>query len=215
MNNIALKYCNSDYSKGGLCNETTSWGMSAIDFEKITGSVLSSSSCFDKYSSIPCGWTNDLIDNGSLYWFATFYSSTSLATFSWDPIKHYVHFQTSNSFSGVRPVLYLDSSVVVTGGNGTYTDPYTIGNNTFFIMDSGSVVTETSNTNLTLELMTVGATQMCISTDTSVCTNYIDFSNSYSLDLNGYGTGEHLIYVYYKNSNGNIIASIERTIKLV
>ena len=213
LNSVANKYCNIKYSNGGICDSTTSWSINSEDFYKIVSKeLIINGSCYKK-SSLSCGLTNDLIDNGSYYWFANYFNSSFLIWEAWHGMYPIV--VNSSFLYGVRPVLYLDSSVVVTGGSGTYKDPYTIGNNTFFIRDNGSVVTETSNTNLTLELMAVDATQMCISTDTSVCTNYIDFSNSYSLDLSGYGTGEHLIYVYYKNSNGNIIASIERTIKLV
>ena len=48
---IALKYCNSAYAKGGKCDNTTSWAMDATDFQKITGSTLSSSSCFNSFSN--------------------------------------------------------------------------------------------------------------------------------------------------------------------
>ena len=125
LNNTALKYCNSSYAKGGVCNDKTAWAMKASDFEEITGSVLSSSSCYGS-SSRSCGLWNSLIDNGGYYWFATPYNSASSnEVFYWYPSG-----RVDNGYSsivlGVRPVLSLESSVKVTGGTGTYEDPYTI-----------------------------------------------------------------------------------------
>ena len=126
MDNIALKYCNSDYAKGGKCDTTTTWAMDATDFQKITGSTLSSSSCYAKHSNMVCGYTNDLIDNGGFYWLATNYSSSSPRSFYWHPAYRYVNHYTSNFVYGARPVLYLESSIIVVGGSGTYEDPYII-----------------------------------------------------------------------------------------
>ena len=128
LNNQALKYCNSEYSKDGVCNSSTAWAMDADDFKEITGSTLSSSSCYAEYSNMSCGYANDLIDNGSYYWIATPYDSSSSAlVFAWNSNYRRVNDYGSNYARGVRPVLYLESSVYVTGGTGTYTDPYTIG----------------------------------------------------------------------------------------
>ena len=124
----ALKYCNKNYAYGGACNGSTAWAMDAVDFEKITGSSLSSSSCYGSYSDTSCGYTNDLIDNGGYYWFATVYDFTSYDVFNWYPANGRVNSHNSSYLRGVRPVLYLDSSVMVTGGAGTYDDPYIIKN---------------------------------------------------------------------------------------
>ena len=126
MDNIALKYCNSLYSKEGICDGTTSWAMNATDFQKITGSTLSSRSCYVEYSNMACGYTNDLIDNGGYYWFATPYKSSSNYSFYWNPSGRIVNINNSNRVSGVRPVIKLDSSIIVTGGDGTYENPYII-----------------------------------------------------------------------------------------
>ena len=128
MDKVALKYCNSSYTKGGVCDEGTSWAMDVIDFEAITGSVLSSSSCYIKYSNMSCGYTNDLIDNGGYYWFATRYSSSLNFSFNFYPNERRIGSSLSSHVRGVRPVIYFDSSVIVTGGNGTYKDPYLISN---------------------------------------------------------------------------------------
>ena len=130
MNNIALKYCNSAYIKGGVCdsNAVSSGVVHAMnegDFQKITDSSLSS--C-NTSSSVNCGYTNDLIDNGGYYWFATLYRDSSSYSFYWAPSNRYVINIRSLHLRGVRPVLTLESSVIVTGGSGIYTDPYIISN---------------------------------------------------------------------------------------
>ena len=125
MDNIALKYCNSIYSKDGICDATTVWAMDSTDFQKITGS-LSSNSCYNKFSNMACGYTNDLIDNGGFYWFATPYSTLINGSFSWHPIYRYVSYHYSAYMFGVRPVLSLESSILVTGGSGSMLDPYVI-----------------------------------------------------------------------------------------
>ena len=126
LNNIALKYCNDSYAKGGVCDETNAWAMNADDFKEITGSPLFSSSCYGSRSR-SCGLWNDLIDNGSFYWFATPYNSaSSYSVFRWDSLGRNVNYRISSGVHGVRPVLSLESSVKVTGGSGTYEDPYTI-----------------------------------------------------------------------------------------
>ena len=126
LNNTALKYCNSSYAKGGVCNDKTVWAMNADDFEEITGSVLSSDSC-NGSSSRSCGLWKSLIDNGGYYWFATPYNSASSHNvFVRNPLARYVASASSIFVSGVRPVLSLESAVKVTGGSGTYEDPYKI-----------------------------------------------------------------------------------------
>ena len=127
LNDKSLKYCNKAYAKGGVCNNTTAWAMNASDFERITGNALNSSSCYQT-SSEACGKNNTLIDNGGYYWFATPYNSSSNYPFSWYPYNHYVSNNISYRVVGVRPVLALESSIIVTGGEGTEDDPYIISN---------------------------------------------------------------------------------------
>ena len=56
LNKTALKYCNSDYIKGGTCGINVAHAMDAEDFQKITDSVLSSNSCYDS-SNMDCGYS--------------------------------------------------------------------------------------------------------------------------------------------------------------
>ena len=126
LNSEALKYCNSDYAYGESCNESSARAMNATDFKNITGSTLSN--CY-KTSSTDCGLNNTLIDNGGYYWYATPYNSaSSFNVFDWTPDSRFVSVAASRISSGVRPVLRLQSSVQVTGGSGTYEDPYQISN---------------------------------------------------------------------------------------
>ena len=129
MNEIALKYCNSTYSNDGLCDDTTAWSMSADDFKKMVGNLLSPEICSGStfYNNMSCGYTNSLIDNGGYYWIASaFDNTTSNYVFSWLPNYRGVDNSYSKSLLGIRPILYLSSSVVVVGGNGTSDSPYVI-----------------------------------------------------------------------------------------
>lgn len=220
LNNHALEYCRTEYIKGGVCNGSTVWAMNADDFKKITGTDLyfnssSDNSCVGAEADMNCGYNNDLIDNGSYYWIATSYkSSSSVDAFFWYSDYRLMSPSNSNGVYGVRPVIYLDSSVVVTGGSGTYEDPYTIGNNTFTINEA-SVVGDSRN--ITLNLVALDTvTKMCVNVGSSSCSNYVDFpvSNIYNVDLSDYGTGEKTIYVYYKDANGKVVASMQKNITL-
>ena len=126
LDNESLLYCNTSYAYGGVCNSTSTWAMDAADFEAITGSALSSSSCYGSSEDTSCGYGNDLIDNGGFYWYATRYSASSYRVFIWLPANRYVYNDDSRYALGLRPVLHLQSSVRVVGGSGTYEDPYTI-----------------------------------------------------------------------------------------
>ena len=88
-------------------------------------SDANSVACYRKKS---CGVSYNLIDNGGYYWFATPSGVSSTATFYWNPSHRIVDRSSSSIARGVRPVLRLASSVKVTGGSGTYEDPYTISN---------------------------------------------------------------------------------------
>ena len=124
LNTKALTYCNSTYAYGGICNSSSAWNMNDADFQKITGDTLETASNKDE------GYYDDyaIINNGSYYWFATSYDASSAYTFSWYPSSRYVSIDSSSNANGVRPVLRLKSSVIVTGGSGTMTDPYVISN---------------------------------------------------------------------------------------
>ena len=124
LNTKALTYCNSSYAYGGKCNSSSAWNMNDNDFQNVTGDTLNvardkDDGSYDNYS---------LINNGSAYWFASTYSISSATPFYWSPAFRFVDTSTSDRAIGVRPVLRLRSSVKVTGGSGTYEDPYTISN---------------------------------------------------------------------------------------
>ena len=211
LNNTALKYCNDSYAKGGVCNNETARSINGSDFEKMTGgSALSSCST----SSRSCGIWNSLIDNGGYYWFATPYgSASSYNVFLWVPSVRSVNHSYSDYVGGVRPVLSLESSVIVTGGKGTVDAPYTIGNNAFILDDGNKYVSNKSNVGL--RMLSVGdASSMCISVNTSGCDNYIDYADSYTMDWSSYEDGDYTVYAYYKNSDGEVIASMSRSIIL-
>ena len=116
---------------------------------------------------------------------------------------------------GVRPVLRLQSSVIVLGGSGTYEDPYTIGNNRFSINNGNKYVNanEASQVKLTLVGLS-GVSQMCINTDSTGCSNYVDFASSYTLNWSGLAEGKKIVYVYYKDKTGKIIASMSQSVIL-
>ena len=101
--------------------------MVEADYQKVVGSSKTLYSCYGN-SNNDCGLGNELIDNGSYYWFATIYPTSSVEAFNWSPSFRSVRLNYSSDAAGLRPVLRLQSSVYVTGGSGTYEDPYTIGN---------------------------------------------------------------------------------------
>ena len=115
--------------------------------------------------------------------------------------------------NGVRPVAILKSDVVITGGKGTSDNPYKISGNSIEIDNGNDYVSDKSN--VELKLNSTGNTKtMCISVNNSSCNNYIDFSNTYTLDWSSEEDGEKTVYVYYKDKKGNIIASMSKSIIL-
>ena len=131
LNQVALKYCNSKYAYNGLCDSTSSWSINDSDYQIITTNIgikKTLSNCYGNYGSKECGFNNDLIDNGSYYWFAAPYSVSLPGAVVWSPYYRGVIDDSIASIGahGVRPVLRLRSSVSVMGGSGTYKDPYVI-----------------------------------------------------------------------------------------
>lgn len=127
LDNMALKYCNKNYVDGGVCNNTVVWAMDDLDFQKITGREIESTTCFG-HANEACGLYNSLIDNGGYYYFAKQYSSST--SLLWNPTipGAYHSYGSAGYLAGVRPVIRLDSSVIVIGGTGTEGDPYIIAN---------------------------------------------------------------------------------------
>ncbi len=128
MNNIALKYCNSKFAYGGVCNSSSAWAMSANDHKIITGGT-EITNCIQVSESTACGYNNSLLDNGGFYWFATANTASNTGIFEFGAQYRRVGYYDSNLPLGVRPVIRLDNSVIVTGGIGTASNPYTIDTN--------------------------------------------------------------------------------------
>ena len=221
MDSIALKYCNSNYIKNGICDSSAVvsnivHAVDDSDFEKILGSNLEN--CMKKYSDKLCGYNNGLIDIGGYYWIAFNTTSSSMlnTSYSWEPSKRFLDSIVFYESLGVRPVLSLESSVVVVGGNGTYDNPYEIDNNYFNINNGvSSIDTIDEIGSVQLSLHAVGdVSTMCISVNTSACTNYIEYSDTYTLDWSNEASGEKVVYVYYKDNNGNIVSSMSRSVTL-
>lgn len=123
LNNIALKYCNSAYAYGGICNKDSAWAFSDKDYKKIMDIDLSLDSCYKQDKNVTCGYSNNLINNGSFYWIGT---NSLVKTFYWDSSNNYIDNSVLDVSYGVRPVLRLKASTRIIGGSGTYEDPYTI-----------------------------------------------------------------------------------------
>ena len=149
LNIESIKYCNPNYAYGGGCQTTydtggsnyNTWTIKGLDYYQITlqlfgegrrlysyDTVTESSTgttCSLKYSTKACGYNNDLIDNGGYYWFGSAYSST--ITLRWYPSTRSVDNNSSSIAFGGRSVVHLKSSIYVSGGSGTQSDPYIIG----------------------------------------------------------------------------------------
>lgn len=158
-NTRSLKYCNVNFVDGdckcvdsnsdGICDIESgdAWAMNDDDFYNMTKAINggtgkrimvdSSDSLFCKYSnSKECGASNDLINNGGYYGFAVGEAAY------WDPVNKYVNGSDYTSAMGIRPVISLASTVVITGGLGTMEDPYTIENREIYVnqIEPGSYV---------------------------------------------------------------------------
>lgn len=130
------KYCNKSYSYGGVCDSTSTWAFKYVTTLKIITGMDTSTA----YAPFPYG-SNDLVDIGGYYWMAnSIYNLTKNAgdkqrVFNYDPQVCYTNdvmdscavYGVESGFAyGVRPILRLKASVKVTGGKGTYKEPYTI-----------------------------------------------------------------------------------------
>ena len=220
LNKIALNYCNADYSYNGVCDSTSAWNIQDNDYQEITfhyGVRRSLNDCVgsDGYRKKSCGISYDLIDNGGTYWFSSSSDRSNSDVFSWYSSFHALKKSISSSISGVRPVLRFHPSVVVIGGAGTYEDPFIIGNNTFKINSGASYINKTEASKVKLDLIGLSnVSQMCVNINSISCSNYVDFSNSYVMDWSDMSDGEKVVYVYYKDKTGKIIASMSQSVIL-
>ena len=147
-----------DVDEDGLCDDASldAWSINDIDFYYMTkeingygkrltnyssalgdsGGTITRNYCYsesdNKTSLKECGYNNDLLDNGGLYWFA---AKAGLAGMSnqengvvWWPNYRHVGISSYDYAYGIRPIISLSSSVYVAGGMGTLKDPYIIEN---------------------------------------------------------------------------------------
>jgi len=140
--------CSCTSSLDGQCDtaSTDAWAISDSDFYYMTkaisgtgkrltlessvlgdvgGSLGNELYCYGKYSVKECGYNNDLIDNGSYYWFST---NSYNGSIYWNAKGRYVGSTKQDANYGLRPIISLADTVYVTGGSGTMEDPYTIAN---------------------------------------------------------------------------------------
>ena len=122
INDRALKYCNSNYVFGGICNNSVVRVINDDDYKKITNKSLDE--CYDKKSNKSCGYNNDLIDNGGNYLYATDYDDN---LFIWNARERSIFSSKDSNMYGLRPVVKISSDRYVLFGKGTYDDPYVLG----------------------------------------------------------------------------------------
>lgn len=90
-------------------------------------------------------------------------------------------------------------------------DPYEIANNKVSI-STVNTMDESGEVNYVLNLMAApSVTQMCVNVNSSGCSNYVDFDDTYALDSSSFKDGENIVYVYYKNSVGGLVASLNKS----
>ena len=117
-------YCNMDYAHNGICNENSTWIINTEDFFSITNKELDEELCFKKENSKECGLEDDLINTGSNYWLLN-KTNNKLFHYQNTPIFSKEEEKTSK---GIRPIIKIADSVIVTKGKGTKEDPYQIKN---------------------------------------------------------------------------------------
>ena len=129
LNRKALKYCNRDYIKDGICDENTVWSYNGQDFEKILGKGFTLGNCYGIDSTIKtaCDYSNDLINNGGYYWINSILKNTDLI-FTWNPESTKISTDDLSENLGLRVVLKLDPTIEIISGDGTYNNPYIIFN---------------------------------------------------------------------------------------
>lgn len=128
LDNKALTYCNKDYAYGGVCSSNTAYNFNESNYQRITGSTISS--CSNVPNNTACGYNNDLIDVGGYYWMKESTPTTGNTYCWWEYVSHignnFMGGNSSNHVYGIRPVLKLRSDIMVLDGDGTSTNPYRI-----------------------------------------------------------------------------------------
>lgn len=232
-------YCDcTDSDNDGLCDEiengtVDAWAISDFDFYNMTkgingtGKRLTSGSsnlgdsggilngtlfCKSNFSVKECGYYYELLDNGGFYWFAARDSAASTYGVMWMPLDVRVITASDYLLSfGLRPMISLSSTVVVTGGKGTMDNPYTIANNSVEVT-TVNTMDDSGNVNYVLSLMAApNVEKMCVNVNSSGCSNYVEYTDTYSLDSFILKEGENMVYVYFKDSNNSIVATLNKS----
>ncbi len=120
----AINYCNMDYAYNGVCDESTAWIMNKEDIYNITNKELDEELCLENESNKECKFDSELINIGSNYWIKNTIDN-QLFYYQSAPI---LRKKEINKANGLRPILKIADSVIVTKGNGTKEDPYQIEN---------------------------------------------------------------------------------------
>ena len=201
---VALKYCNSNYVYNGVCDVNSVRNINSEDFALMLGKRKDLGSCFGMQDK-KCGYDNDLIDVGSDYWYAVSSVGFTDLIFYWSSSDRIIKKSNSGYSYGVRPIIRLDSNVLVVGGDGSRENPYEISNYTFFIGDK-----DLENSKINLEMVGYKVDTMCASINSAVCTNYVPFDRNYVLNVGNVNDGENIIYVYYKDASGDVVAVINK-----
>ena len=127
-------------SSGTYCNDTvertTTWIgqvglMYPSDYGYATsgGSTTNRQACLNKelynWNSVSDCYQNDWLFNSAIQWTLTPVPNSSRSTYVFGVVSSgYVNDFYASVAHGVRPVVYLKSSVKITGGEGTSTSPY-------------------------------------------------------------------------------------------
>lgn len=126
LNKIALKYCNSSYAYGDVCDSDSAWIINTWDFKNITASILDDDNCIASNEDEKCGYKNDLIDVGGDYFYMFKTDNVFDKLFYWNPNERYVTDKVKEDLYGVRPILKLKKEILIKSGKGTYAEPYVI-----------------------------------------------------------------------------------------
>lgn len=161
--------------------------------------------------------------SGVYIWNQSYFLNTGASTWTLSPKNysgysgaHYYFYigdngylSSGNSQNYYVPVISLKKGTFVSSGEGLYNDPYIIDADDVSVNNGA---THTNTRNVVLNLVSYAGSSMCISNSTT-CTEYepIEPIRVWQLDS---GDGEKTIYIYFKDSNGNIISTIERKITL-
>ena len=98
IDEVASKYCNDYYAYNGICDSNSAWALRREDISD-----------------------SDFIDIGGYYWI-----NNSDSVMYWNPSSRSFLKGISGKKYGVRPVIRMDSDIIIVGGSGSYSDPYVI-----------------------------------------------------------------------------------------